>query len=71
MAQEEIRNFEAGSPDKQQQHHIEIGNGLMLVRSTAPARESEEFNQTSVDMSIREVKKINKLTPSFSRRHLY
>jgi hypothetical protein len=50
-----------------------MGGGMAFVRSKAPIRDSERFgnDNSSMEMSIREVKKIKKLTPSVSRKHLY
>jgi hypothetical protein len=68
VAQEEVRNW-SSSPDGRD----EMGGGMAFVRSKAPIRDSERFtnDNSSMEMSIREVKKIKKLTPSVSRKHLY
>ena len=63
-----IGELQKCSADKNQ---VDLGQGLHLVRSTAPARESDAFNETSVEMSIREVKKIKKLGSKLHRRHIY
>ena len=67
VGQQEIRNWPS-SPDGGRAE--QMGGGVVLVRSTAPPRDSDCFNETSMEMSIREVKKIKKLTSSVSKRYL-